>query len=1038
MLGLEQSAPAASPLAFVWGAEKYPEDVQQNHDQFGQGHSLTGASDTYTAAGSLYFSDPVYQAKLLLEKGVFPPDKYGAMQVKVTDENWPKIKEFLELLRAQSDEINKEQLLELLLTKPSTAKPAKDEYKSYIALDFQSYLKRVYQVFISEAELDTESQLRFLALQTNLSVTIKKLQQGQIENYELFKEQIKEMIGIKNIPPEYRKAIIRIQQLFELQIEIDPQLNQTHQELLLRNQYDDLQEESKIILEKLAEIKRHFREQPPTKEQIELQAFLLQLDMQIMELENPFASKEPVDLESSWVMCTIPISINTESIEKLRQTIERAKELTRQSPLKGREGVSFPQVLSGWQEKLLPLSQINLIDYTELNLNDLAKQFNEYIVFLAQQAETLNLWEHDSSQTTNLLVEYSDKNSKLYGGYAFVAQYRESTILRNLFSLDQSTLGTLRFMPYEAPAARYSEQFPESYWSKVTALLTAGADVIAMLRTLQNLQALNSSWEDMSRTATSLKEAMERFEKAREAVAKHPAKISEEAPKVVFESPFFYPISDEALKTMNGVQLATICLEELNAKTPSILVKRITSNQEFWQCMNLALETEQVDFKRRKENVTQKIAVLHQIRHFWELVDQFKESSVLQTKERFLGEMQLLSQECPLIFSANEVIKEAQAEFMQLQEFLLLLHNLVEEPDQYRALQVLEQEYQKLTENERKSYKPQLIDEKKRVCQFYLDKINASETMEEKRENFALFSQLFDKLPVQSKEIFKAEYDVKQKEDSLFALHSHLAQASSVAAKQQVFENKSFSTIIENFSGLSNKVTSECAKKVHKQTTRTKAIYETLLGDNAIKLEDQSDRVDTLLKELETVLDSIIDSNLQSQLIDASLHDETFKQAILKKVEANSKEEAHTKFTSELIQDLLSLKKFRDQKINLSKEKNYDSDYDQSVNQFYGKALDIRLSSDPLQKQVKDILDTANTEFSHRNDRLRFVADVAMVVSAFALVGIFIGLGRLALGKTLFFSDAKTDREEELKDKWIVKDLPKDESDVCIITAPAA
>lgn len=197
MLGLEQSAPAASPLAFIWGAEKYPEDVQQNHDQFGQGHSLTGASDTYTAAGSLYFSDPVYQAKLLLEKGVFPPDKYGAMQVKVTDANWPKIKEFLELLRAKSDDLHKEQLLDLLLTKPSSAKPAKDDYKSYIALDFQSYLKRVYQVFISEEELDTESQSRFLALQANLLVTIKKLQQGQIENYELFKEQIKEIIGTK-------------------------------------------------------------------------------------------------------------------------------------------------------------------------------------------------------------------------------------------------------------------------------------------------------------------------------------------------------------------------------------------------------------------------------------------------------------------------------------------------------------------------------------------------------------------------------------------------------------------------------------------------------------------------------------------------------------------------------------------------------------------------------------------------------------------------------------------------------------------------
>jgi hypothetical protein len=76
LAGLEQSAPAASVLGLLMGSETYPKEVQQDHDQFGQGHSLTGASDTYTAAGSLYFSNPVYQTKLVLETGVFPPDKY--------------------------------------------------------------------------------------------------------------------------------------------------------------------------------------------------------------------------------------------------------------------------------------------------------------------------------------------------------------------------------------------------------------------------------------------------------------------------------------------------------------------------------------------------------------------------------------------------------------------------------------------------------------------------------------------------------------------------------------------------------------------------------------------------------------------------------------------------------------------------------------------------------------------------------------------------------------------------------------------------
>ncbi|HHF7390033.1 TPA: LepB GTPase-activating domain-containing protein [Legionella anisa] len=1031
MLGLEQSAPAASPLAFIWGTEKYSEDVQQNHDQFGQGHSLTGASDTYTAAGSLYFSDPIYQAKLLSEKGVFPPDKYGAMQVKLTDANWPEIKKFLEHLRSLSDEKHKEQLLDILLTKPSTAKPTKGDYKSYIALDFQSYLKRVYQVFISEEELDAESQLNFFTLQSNLLATIKKLQQGQIENYELFKQQIEAIIGIKNIPPEYRKAIIRIQHLFELQLEIDPGLNQTHQDLLLRNQYDDLQEESKVILEKLLQIQKHFQEHPPKEVSKELQDFLLQLDMQIVELENPFASKEPIDLESSWFMCESPVLINTDSIEKLRQTIERAKTLTKQSPLKGVEGVSFPQVLSSWQEKLLPLSQINLIDYTELNLNDLAKQFNEYLDLIAQQAEALNLWEHDSSQTTNLLVNYSDKKPKLYDGYAFVAQYRESTILRNLLSLDPSNLSTLRFMPYEAPAALCTKELPESYWSKVTALLTAGSDVIASLRTLKNLQTSKASWEDMSRTATSLKEAIARFEKAREEVAKHPRIISEEAPRVVFESPFFYPISDEALKTMNGVQLATICLEELNAKTPSILVKRITSNQELWQSMNVALETEIDDFKRRKENVEQKITVLRQIRSFWELLNQFKESAILQTKETHLLELKRLSQECPSIFGAEEAIKEAQAEFTNLQQFLSLLQDFAEAENKYLELQTLEKQYLKLPENEKAQYLSRLNESRESVFQLYLEKINASKTIDEWKENFCIFDQLFKKLPVDVQGKLHAYHETKLKEYSVYGLLPLLGK-TTVQEKKDIFDGEVFSSIIKNFENLNDALTSGCTKRVHKHLTRTKVIYEELLGAGVIKPESPSQSVDTLLNQLEPILDAIKDS-LHGQLVKTALQDEMFKDAILKKART------HKKFTSELIQDLFALKEFRDQKIALSEQKKYGSEYDQSINDFYEKTLDIRLSDHPLKKQGEEIINAANVEFKHRHDGVRLLADIVMMVS---VLGLLVGVGRLAAHKSFFFSsylsDIKTDREVELKDNWLVKDLPEDESDARLIAAPAA
>ncbi|WP_019215442.1 hypothetical protein [Legionella tunisiensis] len=92
MLGLEQTAPVVSFWELFHKKSQDAENDQWGTDQYGQGHSLTGASDIYTAASSLYFSDPVMQVKCLVEDNCFPPDKYGAMQVKLTNENWLEIK----------------------------------------------------------------------------------------------------------------------------------------------------------------------------------------------------------------------------------------------------------------------------------------------------------------------------------------------------------------------------------------------------------------------------------------------------------------------------------------------------------------------------------------------------------------------------------------------------------------------------------------------------------------------------------------------------------------------------------------------------------------------------------------------------------------------------------------------------------------------------------------------------------------------------------------------------------------------------------
>ncbi|MCW8400597.1 LepB GTPase-activating domain-containing protein [Legionella sp. PATHC038] len=1029
LLGLEQTAPSASALEFLLGTKKDPDEVQQNHDQFGQGHSLKGASDTYTAAGSLYFSDPVYQAKLLLEKGVFPPDKYGAMRVTITDENWPYIKQFLDQLKKASleDESHQKQLLDLLLSKPKTATPDQGECLSYIALDFDSYLKRVYHVFITASQLDAENQLTLFNLQSQLLATIKKLQQGHIEQYEIFNDQITQIIQTKNTPPEYQQAILRIQKLFELQLKIDPILKQTHEELLLKNLYDDLHEESKILLEKLLGIQKHFQELSHEKQTESLTHFLQQIDMHIKELQKSFSTfPVEIDLSSSWVMCDYPVSITTNSIEQLNKIIERAKLFTKPIALTGKDAMTFPDLISSWEEQLLPFAQINLIDYAKLNLNDLAQQFNDYVDALAQQSELFNFWEHQPSQTTNILADFFMKQPEFELGQTLVGQYRESTLLKRLFSLDLANLSPSGFKAYEDLNAEYKKHHPNSYWCQVNELLTAGSDVLLMLRALKIQQTTKSSWEDMSATVTLFQEAVLRFKKANDELQRFRSTFQKSSVEV-FESPFFYSINDETLQQMNGVQLATICLEELNATSPSILVNRIMKDQALWQTIDQGLQNEA--FTKHKD-VENKIITLRQIRHFWELVQQFKEHSDLEAKKDFFAKLQNATTESKSIFGAAETIENAQMELQQLQEYVQQRLNLAKEENKPAALHLLEEKYNRLPEHERNHYASQLSQVKKEIYQFYLGQINLSQNIEERKKIFLILNQLFVKLPLDIQKQFQEEHQTRQIEDILYGLYDRLKKTISVADKKRVFDDPIFSKTIEDFESLTSTLTSEDAQKTHKQLIRDQRLYEKLLETQVISQESLVEPIDKLLTQFEPILDKIA-ASLQSQLIGAALHDAIFRQLILKKIEDK-------KLSSVVIHDLLILKTFRDKKMKLSKEQGYGNEYDQSINQFYEKALNIRLSGLPIQKQADDLMKAAKDEFSHRHNTRRLIADIAMIITG---IGLFAGFARLAAGKTFFFSSAKTDREIELKNQWLCdyqQVQPKDENEVPLLAAPAA
>jgi hypothetical protein len=333
MVGLEQSAPSASFIELITGHQTSEEEVQQKSDQFGQGHSLTGASDVYTAAASLYFSDPVYQAKLILEKGCFPPEKYGAMQVTLTDANWPAVKSFLDALKQASAKQSESELLEHLLKKPATASPIKQKCESYISLEFKTYLQRVYTAFIKNSSLNQAEQLEVQSLQNELLELINKLREGELDAYEDFMSLISQIANTDSIPTQYKEAIVRIDELFKLQLNIDSKLNSTHQEFRLKARYEALQEERNELVQKIIIVKQYFESDYINKDP-GITNFLLELEQQLSLLLQPQDSLSVTenDLGQSVIVVNPVAKVSAEQVRKLDQQIQQCRILLSQTP----------------------------------------------------------------------------------------------------------------------------------------------------------------------------------------------------------------------------------------------------------------------------------------------------------------------------------------------------------------------------------------------------------------------------------------------------------------------------------------------------------------------------------------------------------------------------------------------------------------------------------------------------------------------------------------------------------------------------------
>jgi hypothetical protein len=124
-------------------------------------------------------------------------------------------------------------------------------------------------------------------------------------------------------------------------------------------------------------------------------------------------------------------------------------------------------------------------------------------------------------------------------------------------------------------------------------------------------------------------------------------------------------------------------------------------------------------------------------------------------------------------------------------------------------------------------------------------------------------------------------------------------------------------------------------------------------------------------------------------------------------------------YKQKLTNDLKLLKQFHNEKLELNSDNQFGDEYSRSIKDFYTKAIEIRESNQSDEAMARDLRQLAHNQFYHRHNTRRLIADVLMVIGMMFLVGFAVGLGRVALGGTFFFSTEKTTRERDFSEHWM-------------------
>ncbi|MBA3535266.1 MAG: LepB GTPase-activating domain-containing protein [Tatlockia sp.] len=691
------------------------------------------------------------------------------------------------------------------------------------------------------------------------------------------------------------------------------------------------------------------------------------------------------------------------------------------------------------------------LDFSQIDLINLAEQFNHYTFILAKQAEVYNLWEQGSLTKTNLFASPVNSQTQDYMKIdPLFAKQRESTVLIDLHLLDPKTLKPLGF-PYQPLVEAYikDNELKNPAWMNIKTLLKTANTVITLLEQLKHqpnknlLDNLKSSLECFQKTKTRLNEYIVN------------CPIQDKCPNL--ESANYYPFTNKEIIALNGTELFTICINEMAAGKSSPLVTRIIKNDTLWkrlaQRLEVALTEKQLDHLPEMKffpqyhqlylefmaynNTFTKITRLDKITEsFKNLEKSFKAlPKFLQEDAEIKAAFKSAETELPTWETGNRDFLAAASAFTFTEvlwgtgndSFLsTFANNSNQSPkDPLSKFQELQLVFNNLPRGLKTNFQERYSNLEK-MGQYLrcLENYENQKTATNKSIYFPALSKAYANIPenlpykFKFKEAFeryhqlevKSQEEILEKNEQIENAKKYLSYLQHYGLQKNIGAKLDLFPPLENAFGRlsqSDRINYEANFTALQRNNKS---YEVLLNNNFIF--ENADAFET----------NKILLGLQPEFRQAAINDRILWNAI-------NSFKGEKVFSRELLKDLLSLQQFHQEKIVDENAEDFDEKYNSSIERFYQQAIAIRLSTNtPIKQQARAIVDVAHQEFHHRHDTRRFIADVIMVVSAFVGVGLLVMAGRLLMGKTFFFSSAPTNREEELATNWLKNqdELPDD------------